>query len=400
MADSQIPFPRVEDGSVRSRFAFVRAKTREARLIAGKRRTFKRDRHKRVKVAFFRYCYYDPAFKFFVEHVLDADYLPLPEATRATSDLGAQHSTDYVCTPFKHILGDFIESLELGADVLVQLGGPCRLGYYGELQESILRDMGYDFAMLNFSGGIEGGWIGWAKQCLRVVNPDIAVPHAIGQLLVCGNMVTKLDAARDFYLANAGFERERGAFRRAWARFMDDMRAASSDREVNEAYRQGMDAMRAIPIDKPADPLRIGIVGEMFTAIDGRSNLDLDDKLAALGVEVHRMLNLTNRFIRHNEPNLRVGCGDYVAFDMGPTSTLTIAAACRYAREGFDGIIHAKSSGCTPEIDCVPVLQRVSEDHRLPMLYLTYDTQTSDTGLDTRLEAFYDMLAMKKEKKR
>ena len=39
-------------------------------------------------------------------------------------------------------------------------------------------------------------------------------------------------------------------------------------------------------------------------------------------------------------------------------------------------------------------------DFRIPTLYLTYDSQTSDTGLDTRLEAFYDMLAMKKEKMR
>ncbi len=385
---------------VRSRISVQAAAGRPRRLIAGKRRTFKRDRHKRTKVAFFRYCYYDPAFKFFVEQVLDADYLPLPDATKVTSERGAQYSTDYVCTPFKHILGDFIEALDLGADVLVQFGGPCRLGYYGELQESILRDAGYDFAMLNFSGGIEGGWVGWAKQCLKVVNPDIAVPHAVKQLLVCGNMVVKLDEARDFYLANAGFEQEKGAYRRAWASFMDDMRGATTDREVNDAYRRGMDAMRAIPLDKPDDPIRIGVVGEMFTAIDERSNLGLDEKLIAMGVEVHRMLNLTNRFIRYNEPNLRVSCGDYAAYDMGPTSTLTIAAACKYAQEGFDGIVHAKSAGCTPEIDCVPVLQRVSEDFRMPTLYLTFDTQTSDTGLDTRLEAFYDMLAMKKEKTR
>ena len=138
----------------------------------------------------------------------------------------------------------------------------------------------------------------------------------------------------------------------------------------------------------------------MFTAIDERSNLFLDHKLISMGVEVHRMMNLTNRYIRYNEPNLRVSAGDYVAYDMGPTSTLTIVAAKRYAEEGFDGIIHAKSAGCTPEIDCVPVLQSISEDFRVPILYLTYDSQTSDTGLDTRLEAFYDMLAMKKEKKR
>lgn len=384
---------------VRAKIA-VEQRKREPRLIPGKRRTFKRDRHKRTKVAFFRYCYYDPAFKFFVEQVLDADYLPLPEATKVTTELGAQHSTDYVCTPFKHILGDFIEALELGANVIVQFGGPCRLGYYGELQESILRDLGYDFDMLNFSGGIEGGWIGWAKQCLKVVNPDIALPHAVKQLLVCGNMVTKLDEARDFYLANAGFERERDSFRRAWGSLMDAMRGVTCDREVNEAFRAGMDAMRAIPLDKPDNPIRIGIVGEMFTAIDERSNLGLDEKLVRMGVEAHRMLNLTNRFIRYNEPNLRVGCSAYATYDMGPTSTLTIATAHKYAQEGFDGIIHAKSSGCTPEIDCVPVLQRISADFRIPTLYLTYDSQTSDTGLDTRLEAFYDMLAMKKEKMR
>jgi benzoyl-CoA reductase/2-hydroxyglutaryl-CoA dehydratase subunit BcrC/BadD/HgdB len=134
----------------------------------------------------------------------------------------------------------------------------------------------------------------------------------------------------------------------------------------------------------------------MYTALDGHSNLHLDEKLMAMGVEVHRMLNLTNRFIHYNEPNLRASVQEYWTYDAGPTSTLTLAAAKKYAQEGFDGIIHVKSAGCTPEIDCVPALQRLSEDYQLPILYLTYDSQTSDTGLDTRLEAFYDMLAMKK----
>ena len=363
----------------RSRIAVELERRREPKMG---RRKFKRDRHKRIKVAFFRYCYYDPAFKFFVEQVLDADFLTLPEATKRTTEIGEQNSTDYVCTPFKHILGDYVEALEAGADVLVQFGGPCRLGYYGELQEAILRDMGYEFQMLNFSRGIEQGALGWAKQCLKTVNPDINV----------------LDEARDFYLATAGFERERGAFKRVWASYLDALRGATGDRDINEAFRQAMDAMRAIPLDKPDDPIRIGVVGEMFTAIDERSNLELDDKLLSMGVEVHRMMNLTNRFVRYNEPNLRRSAAEYLTYDMGPTSTLTVVAAHRYAREGFDGVIHAKSAGCTPEIDCMPVLQRVSADAAMPILYLTYDSQTSDTGLDTRLEAFYDMLSMKKEK--
>lgn len=55
-----------------------------------------------------------------------------------------------------------------------------------------------------------------------------------------------------------------------------------------------------------------------------------------------------------------------------------------------------KSAGCTPDIDVMPVLQRLSRDYHIPVLFLTFDTQTSDAGLDTRLEAFYDMIAMRK----
>ena len=45
----------------------------------------------------------------------------------------------------------------------------------------------------------------------------------------------------------------------------------------------------------------------------------------------------------------------------------------------------------------MPVLHNISEDYKIPVLYLTYDSQTSDTGLATRLEAFYDMISMRKK---
>ena len=389
-----MPKPQALIEQVRSSVA-VELERRHAPTLLADRKAAKAAKHKAkhhkyTKAAFFRYCYYDPAFKFFCEQVLDVDYLPLPEATRAASEVGVQNSSDYVCTPFKHILGDFAEALDLGADILIQFGGPCRLGYYGELQESILRDMGYDFIMLNFARGIELGYIGWAKEVLKTVNPNIDVPHGVVKLKAVAKMIAHLDSLRDFYLANAGFEVERGSFDAAWVSAMDAMRTCLDERDINEAYREAMGAFRAIPLAKPADPIRIGIVGEMFTAIDERSNLGLDHKLVAMGVEVHRMLNFTNRYLRYNEPNLRVGAKDYLTYDMGPTSTLTVAAAKKYAAGGFDGLIHAKSAGCTPEIDCIPVLQKVSEDYSVPVLYLTYDSQTSDTGLDTRLEAFHE----------
>ena len=87
-----------------------------------------------------------------------------------------------------------------------------------------------------------------------------------------------------------------------------------------------------------------------------------------MGVELHRMLNMTNRNLRYNEKNLRASASDYITYDMGPTSSMTIAATLKYAQEGFDGVIHMKSSGCTTVIDCMPVLQHISHDMHMPVL--------------------------------
>lgn len=400
MTDDNKRIPSLAGDTLRARISMQLEKKRPPQLVLPRPRKRKRDRHARTRVAFLRYSYYDIVFKFFVEHVLDADFLPLPEPTKRTVELGSRNSSDYVCAPFKHILGDYIEALELGAEVLVQFAGPCRLGYYGELQESILRDMGYEFEMVNFSTVTGKPLTKYIEMCRKKVNPNLSVPHGVRGTLAAFKMIEGLDDAYDFYLAHAGFEQTRGSFDRALAAYHADMRGAMNERDIAVIQKRGMEALRALPVNKPAEPLRVGVVGEYFTAVDPHSNLNLDQKLLAMGVEVHRFLNMTTRNLHYNEKNLRAGISDYIRYDMGPTSTMTVAAAVKYGQEDFDGIIHVKSSGCTPEIDCVPVLQQVSHDFGIPILYLSYESQTSDTGLDTRLEAFYDMLAMKKEKTR
>ena len=103
MSKPQAPIEQVRS-SVAVELERRHAPTLLADRKAAKAAKHKAKHHKYTKAAFFRYCYYDPAFKFFCEQVLDVDYLPLPEATRAASEVGVQNSSDYVCTPFKHIL--------------------------------------------------------------------------------------------------------------------------------------------------------------------------------------------------------------------------------------------------------------------------------------------------------
>ena len=75
----------------------------------------------------------------------DSVIMPAPKTTKRTLELGSRYSPDFVCVPFKYNLGNYIEALENGANVLIQAGGGCRYGYYAEIQELILRDLGYEF---------------------------------------------------------------------------------------------------------------------------------------------------------------------------------------------------------------------------------------------------------------
>ena len=44
------------------------------------------------------------------------------------------------------------------------------------------------------------------------------------------------------------------------------------------------------------------------------------------------------------------------------------------------------------------ILSKVSEDYSIPIIYFSFDSQDSEVGIETRLEAFYDMIIAKKKK--
>ena len=46
----------------------------------------------------------------------------------------------------------------------------------------------------------------------------------------------------------------------------------------------------------------------------------------------------------------------------------------------------------------MPIMAKVSEDYHIPIIYFSFDSQDNTVGVDTRLEAFYDMIVARKEK--
>ena len=149
--------------------------------------------------------------------------------------------------------------------------------------------------------------------------------------------------------------------------------------------------------------LSIGVIGEyigkIYNETKQRPRYFIEKELAKKGIVIYRWMNVTNSVLKYDGKKQKKVIKNYVKYYMGATSMATVYKAVEWAKEGFDGIIHVKSFGCTPEIDAMPVLQKISNDYKIPILYFSFDSQTSETGIQTRLEAFYDMIMMRKEQK-
>lgn len=332
---------------------------------------------------------------------LECEIVMPPKMTRRTLELGARHSPEFVCIPFKYNLGNYIEALDAGANLLIQAGGGCRFGYYGEVQEAILRDLGYDFGMVRLLGG-------WKLRDhindFKRVNPRLTAWRALRAYRLALRQTEALDAIEDYVRRNAGFEVEDGVFEQVHEAFLGELDTARDKRTIAEIEQRYLGELAAIPTERPDDLLRIGIVGELYVLMEPFSNLFVEKELAKRGVEVHRYVTVSNMVAHGGRKgnahldDLIERSGDYVRYHLGADGTESVSTTYQLMQQGFDGVLHLKPFGCMPEVNAMASLQRLSREHTFPVLFISYDAQTSETGLKTRLDAFCDMLRMRKQR--
>ncbi len=333
--------------------------------------------------------------------MLDCEIVPPPKMTRRTLELGARHSPEFVCIPFKYNLGNYIEALDMGANLLFQAGGGCRFGYYAEVQEAILRDLGYEFEMACLVGGFS---VLDHYHTFKSRNPRLNMIRAIRTYRLAARQTQALDLIEDAVRKNCGFAVEPGAFEAAFERFLADLAKTRDIRAVERLEAAYSEELEAIPTERPADLLRVAVVGELYVVMEPFSNFFVERELARRGVEVHRFITLTSMLAhsgRKKHAHLKELIQDadpYVRYHVGAHGTESVAMTNKLRKEGFDGVLHLKPFGCMPEVNAMSALQRLSREHTFPILFISFDAQTSETGLATRLDAFCDMLRMRKRR--
>ena len=340
---------------------------------------------------------------------LNVEVIVPPANSKRALNLGTRLSPESACLPLKLNLGNYIEAADEGADTIVITGGigPCRFGYYGEMERQILWDAGYEYEVVTLEPP-DGSLLGLAKRIRYLAGTNNSWAKILKALRFAYLKSVALDRVEDLiHMARPRLpnpldtEKLYEDAKERLAQTMTVKGVQNTVRWVQESIRerQGRGDNRFEGLNKP---LRIGVIGEIYTILDPYTSLGLEEELGRLGVEVDRSIYLSGWVGNHVFQGLAPGYRSIKSYPghakpflphfVGGHGQETVGAAVKFAREGFDGIIQIFPLSCMPEIVAASVLPKVQETYKVPIMTLIVDEHTGRAGMQTRLEAFVDLL--------
>lgn len=338
---------------------------------------------------------------------LEVDYVIPPLNNKQAIELGSLHSPEEICLPYKIVIGNYLQAIEKGADTIILPGscGPCRFGEYCELQMNLLKELGHDLDIIVLDYPQDIG----IKELFNRINKILSTSsktkrqklNALLDAIKVINLIDEIEA-KSHYLS--GFEKVKGECKGILNTCQKDALECSDPKQMIELLIDYKNKINNIQIDKNKDPIKIAIIGEIYTVIEPFSNLYIEDKLMDYGVSTKRGLTLSwwmkNAMlspIKLNSLDIRKGAKEYLSYGIGGHAIECIGEAVLANEEGFDGAIQIFPMGCMPEIVSKSILPSISRDKDFPIMSLVVDEMTGEAGYITRIEAFVDLLERRRD---
>lgn len=342
--------------------------------------------------------YYIP-FKVFLERCCKVEVRPAPPITKKTLEIGSKYSPSSVCIPFKYNLGNFIESLENGATILFTAGGGCRYRYYSEVTQTILDDLGYNYTFYNL---MEDGKIKIKRiyKFFKTLNNKLTFGTYFHNLIYLLNFIWKMDKIDKIIRENIGFEVEKNEHLKLKRKMLKDFAKTKSIIKINFLYWKYKLLFKNIKKEIPKKCLKVGLIGELFTEMEPYSNYYLEKTLANYHIKISRDTNLSYLIWQKKllKKYIAFKTKKYCKYSLGADGLDNVYRTIKFINKKYDGIIHTKPFGCTPEIGAIPIIQKICTTYKMPIIFFSFDVETSVEGFKTRLEAFYDLLQGRLEK--
>lgn len=335
-----------------------------------------------------------------------------PRPSKKTFDLGAKYSPEHACFPYKAVMGTYLEVIEMGVDKIVTSGGsgPCRAGFYSELQQRDLKALGHDVEIYTFDSIYR-----YKEKFMKVFNllkADNSWYKVVKSVRFTFKMTEEIDRFDKKMHKIMPYEINQGETEKAWKEINRLFDEAYTRKELNKAIKKGDELLDSIEIHHVDEDkkIKIGIVGEIYVVMESSVNYDVEKTLAELGCETERSQNLSEwlndnlklpGFIKgtkgkSREEEILAKGAEFIEIPIGGHAKQTVGHIIDYKEQGFDGIVHLMPFGCLPELMTQSVTPKLSEKYDIPVLSLSLDEQTGQANSRTRLEAFVDLIKNKK----
>ncbi|MCX7710127.1 MAG: CoA protein activase [Clostridia bacterium] len=336
------------------------------------------------------------------------DYVIPPFNSKKTLEIGTKYAPELACLPLKINIGNFVQAHRQGADTMIITGGcgPCRFGYYSEMNREILKDIGCELDVIALEWPDQG-----LPEFLRRVKKLTGGLNVVKISRVLKDVTQIAKMMDDFERLSFRVrprEVHKGDTDRIYKAFLNKVLKTAGSSEIKKLIRDATSELLSIDMDRDFVPLKVGIVGEIYTTIDPFTNNNIASKLGNMGIEVDRQVTVSGWIIEHIIKNalhlprdLRYAeaARPYLGTMIGGHAQETLGHTVLYAKEGYDGVIQVYPLTCMPEIVAESILPAVERDYDISVLTLIIDEMTGEAGYDTRIEAFVDLLKRRRERK-
>lgn len=326
--------------------------------------------------------------------------------SQSTMELGVKYSPEFICFPFKVMMGTYIECAEKGAEVIVSSGGcgPCRAGMYPDVHQKVLRELGYNTKVMVFDSMFKdfGRFMGIAKQLMNGTN----IFKMAGIAAYCYYMIKKMDKLEKRLKIMRAYELNQGDFSKAWLRIVEMFEQTNTICDVRRTYKKAIEIFESIPMRRVSESerIRVGIVGEIYVVMEPTVNKNVEEILNSLGVEVENVQYISD-WVEHNlvphwlpfPKSHRVfkKSGKVSPINCGGHDKENMGWVMDFAQRGFDGVVHLMPFACLPELVNLGKFPEISKRLNMPIMSLSLDEQMGEAHVKTRLEAFTDLIKSK-----
>ncbi|MEG6585767.1 hypothetical protein [Dendrosporobacter sp. 1207_IL3150] len=334
---------------------------------------------------------------------LGIEVIETPPITKKTIELGSFYSPEGVCLPYKINIGNFLESIERGADTLINVcgAGKCRLGFYNAVQKIELEKR----KNLTFYNIDTNNLFRSLYSFLRESVPHVSRLEIVKSIAMAVQTLKALDAvssAKNLYGARLDNPEE---IIKIYSSALKDFTECRSFNDINKTKKEAVELIEKVGKQSKRKPARIGLIGEFYILLEPYVNHMIEEVLIKQGIEVKKFVYtgdwaysntlLSSLGLYNEEKEYLDQAKPYMNYHVGGDGLKSVGSALWCARNNFDGIIHVYPFGCMPEVVAQYALKNLVNDYNMPLLSLSIDEHSSDVGIMTRIEAFADCIKRK-----